>query len=498
MGTTVRNDSIKLHAGVNKEDFERFVVEEMIPFFSKNTRVKHRNWPDNLITMKLRKLATSLVYVFLGLPALTGSSVISKAPSPSEQATPSNFRELSLPAKNFSVLFPDQPKESKELFESEDGQVSVVTFQGYYLPGQYLVMVADYPLKFDTPLKVKTAFDSFIGRTLANRGSEIISQREIKLGTYPGHEVKIRSGDSIVKARMYAVRNRVYSLMLITQLGTMQEPWDSLRFFESLQLTGEWAPSAETEIYRAKSWRFFPEPAEGISVWLPVEAGIDTFYADSAPGYGTYHLLADHDGVVYWLLRMQTSGVTQNRTDLRKSLLGLGQFWSEMLDVKIEGETPIDVNGLHGLSYRIKRGPLTGHARIFLMKDTFVSLWSWPSKPHDSVDDEALFVNSFKPIEVQPGETFDPKARDRAGGPPPPPHGVGSSSMPTKKISTAQLLANVIERGEMESWYPASLANAFGVIDLEITVSQDGRVVSAMGAGGHALLWEKAAWSAFS
>jgi hypothetical protein len=64
----------------------------------------------------------------------------------------------------------------------------------------------------------------------------------------------------------------------------------------------------------------------------------------------TYHLLANHDGVVYWLLRMQTSCVTQNRTDLRKSLPGLGQFWSEMLDVKIEGETPIEVNGLHGLS----------------------------------------------------------------------------------------------------------------------------------------------------
>src|SRR5215813_491849 len=35
MGTIVRNDSIKLHAGVKEEDFERFVIEEMIPFFSK-------------------------------------------------------------------------------------------------------------------------------------------------------------------------------------------------------------------------------------------------------------------------------------------------------------------------------------------------------------------------------------------------------------------------------------------------------------------------------
>src|SRR5262249_27643171 len=146
--------------------------------------------------------------------------------------------------------------------------------------------------------------------TIAKENTQLISQREVKLGNYLGREIKAKNSGVLVKVRSYVIKNRLYSLILLVPppgLTMLVEPLQWLRFFHSFQLTDSWAIDAEAQKRRAKSWRFFAEPTEGVSVWFPVEAdAVQTFDTETPTGQFAHYLLANHGGVVYWLLHMQT------------------------------------------------------------------------------------------------------------------------------------------------------------------------------------------------
>jgi len=55
MNTVFRNDPIKLHIGVKEADFERFVAEELLPFFGKKYARPVGNAQVSLASQRLLK-----------------------------------------------------------------------------------------------------------------------------------------------------------------------------------------------------------------------------------------------------------------------------------------------------------------------------------------------------------------------------------------------------------------------------------------------------------
>lgn len=55
MNTVFRNDPIKLHPGVQEEDFEKFIAEELLPFFGKKYAGPAGNAPALLKSQRLLK-----------------------------------------------------------------------------------------------------------------------------------------------------------------------------------------------------------------------------------------------------------------------------------------------------------------------------------------------------------------------------------------------------------------------------------------------------------
>ncbi|MCI0389100.1 MAG: hypothetical protein MOB07_10105 [Acidobacteria bacterium] len=137
------------------------------------------------------------------LMALIGAFSVFSMTLPADARPPFQWQELSVAEMNFSVLFPGEPKMSRRVAEIESNRVTILTYEGTDLPGLFKVMVSEYPQEFDTPTKVNHLLDNAHWLTIAKENTQLISQREVKLGNYLGREIKAKNSEVLVMEKPF-------------------------------------------------------------------------------------------------------------------------------------------------------------------------------------------------------------------------------------------------------------------------------------------------------
>ncbi len=128
----------------------------------------------------------------------------------------------------YKIEFPKEPTENPQVVNSEIGELKMNIFM--YDASKvgkddnliYMINYTEYP---DTSINSKRTeilddfFRNSIDGAVKNVRGELLSEKIIKIGEYPGREIKIdfKDGMAVIRMRLYLVRNKMYLLQTITE-----------------------------------------------------------------------------------------------------------------------------------------------------------------------------------------------------------------------------------------------------------------------------------------
>ncbi len=189
------------------------------------------------------------------------------------------WQEFASEKENFKVMLPTKPRESTETVESEIGQIPIRSFASQAVPNYFTVMVAEYPMSFDTEEAAKGVVEAGIGAMISKMKLEKVDQQDFAFDKYPGLEVRAQVMAGVMTMRAFVVKNRMYMLIALIDNTSLKSPIpvDVKRFFDSFKfmkspdsITIAAAPvsgiGAETEhdlsglLSEPLSWREFRQP----------------------------------------------------------------------------------------------------------------------------------------------------------------------------------------------------------------------------------------------
>ena len=143
----------------------------------------------------------------------------------------SDWKKFSSDAGRFAVLLPGKPTEETETEKTEDGTTVHHTFSLATETGAFVMMYSDFPEDI-TKIKADFLLDEAC-KGLSIGGDQLLSQRRISLGAYPGREIEYKTQDGITgKARIFLVGQRLYQLHI-----AFPQAGDTKKFFDSFELT---------------------------------------------------------------------------------------------------------------------------------------------------------------------------------------------------------------------------------------------------------------------
>jgi hypothetical protein len=137
----------------------------------------------------------------------------------------------------FSILFPGAPQEFAESVPTEVGTIEAQSFVVQQGDGGFAVNVVHHPPEAVSASDPQTMLDAARDRAVANVSGELLEEKDVTLGGYPGREiqVEIADGQGMVRSRFYLVENRLYAVQTISQKPGASTDVD--RFLDSFQLT---------------------------------------------------------------------------------------------------------------------------------------------------------------------------------------------------------------------------------------------------------------------
>lgn len=129
-----------------------------------------------------------------------------------------NWTELRSQAGHFHILMPGRPRMEHSSLNTEIGVVDMYYWGSDQAPYSFAVVYADYPPSAVKDRDPQQLLANARDGAIANVGGKLTSDENIYLGDYPGREVRvsIQNGEKISIARFYMVRNRMFSLVCIT------------------------------------------------------------------------------------------------------------------------------------------------------------------------------------------------------------------------------------------------------------------------------------------
>ena len=154
----------------------------------------------------------------------------------------SEWKKFSSSEGRFSVLIPGVPTEKIIKVNTKAGIVDLHILQLEGTEFNYLaVSYGDYPKETVTKENINKILDGARDGAVSNVHGKLISELIITLDNYPGREIKVEipNGKHILISRIYLVRNRLYSISLITHKNNIftTELYDKAhKFFDSFQL----------------------------------------------------------------------------------------------------------------------------------------------------------------------------------------------------------------------------------------------------------------------
>lgn len=151
-------------------------------------------------------------------PKLNGDKLIAKGdglkPSPIPRPEPPFGWEVIHSEKGgYSIWLPGKPRETETNAATGTHVTRQMQWQDKSTNLNYIASVADYGHRiFDDP---ETALDNARDGGVRASGGELLSEKQITLGRYPGRELRISPGMSknIIRVRIYIVGSRMYQLM---------------------------------------------------------------------------------------------------------------------------------------------------------------------------------------------------------------------------------------------------------------------------------------------
>jgi hypothetical protein len=149
----------------------------------------------------------------------------------------------------YKVEFPKEPEASSQEVETEIGvlKMNMYMYDASKYEGDenmiYMVNYSEYPeehISSDKTELLDEFFRNSIDGAVTNVSGELLSEKKISMGKFPGREIRIdyANGAAVITMRIYLVKNAVYMVQAITD--TKNEPNKSVaRFMDSLELTSK-------------------------------------------------------------------------------------------------------------------------------------------------------------------------------------------------------------------------------------------------------------------
>ncbi|GAB4177042.1 MAG: hypothetical protein Fur006_08470 [Coleofasciculaceae cyanobacterium] len=135
---------------------------------------------------------------------------------------------------------PGTPVQEKGSVNTKHGSITINSLYVVRDEAEYEVVFFDFPKSISlNSSEINKAFDRGSSNFAKYTGGRIVSQRNIRLGNFPGREVKFQFEQGwIAKRRAYLVSQRVYGLTVYTdQEASLAKSIDG--FFKSFRLANQ-------------------------------------------------------------------------------------------------------------------------------------------------------------------------------------------------------------------------------------------------------------------
>ncbi|HQR36496.1 MAG TPA: energy transducer TonB [Blastocatellia bacterium] len=325
--------------------------------------------------------------ILIILPLIVFAVSINAQPSRSVPAK-TQWQEFRSEKENFKVMLPSQPREGTEIVESEIGRVPIRSFASHQDANFFTVMVAEYPLSFDTEEAAKDVLEAGIGAMTAKMKLENIEQKDIVLGNYRGRELKAQFFSGVLMVRAVVVKNRMYMLLTAVDKVSLKSPtpaevkqfFDSFSFIkspESIAITAAPVSGIEAEKdeapadYRTQpiAWREFRKAEYGFAVRLPRDPKKETIKINpNDPRLDMHNWIAIGErGLVYQVAFQQLLAVPENEYSANAYIESLRDGLAQGIGGKIVSERQVTYNGHPGREFKIKSAKIDGLGRLFLV-----------------------------------------------------------------------------------------------------------------------------------
>src|SRR5260370_1601507 len=125
-------------------------------------------------------------------------------------------KELSSPEGRFSVLLPGTPVTKPDEFQTSAGKVIAYVFTLKLAEAFYYISYLDYPTFTEGDEFVKKVLDAGRDGMLArNRGMQLLAERQVSLGDFPGREfLLLEDHSSFGISRTFVIRGRLYEVAI--------------------------------------------------------------------------------------------------------------------------------------------------------------------------------------------------------------------------------------------------------------------------------------------
>lgn len=303
----------------------------------------------------------------------------------------SSWQQYVFEKDNFKVSLPEKPLESNEAVESEIGRVPIRTLTAQAKPLYFTVMVAEYPINFDTPESAKEAVANGITVMVSKMQVKSKEQKEIQFGKYAGLELRAPVPSGLLTVRGVVVQHRMYLLMVVAQDQALKSPqpaevsqfFDSFDFLKSPDSIASTLPKVsemedlETEsegppesfYAQPVSWREFSQPEFGFSVRLPGEPFKNRVKVNpNDPRLDMHFWMAKGEGaLIYQAAFQQLLAAPDDAAQIKILLDSFRDGVVSGAEGKVVSEKQITLDGNPGRELRVKAENMKGVARIYLI-----------------------------------------------------------------------------------------------------------------------------------
>lgn len=143
------------------------------------------------------------------------------------------WKTYSYPADGFSASYPSQPELQKKDIPTDAGSFQLRSYLAQDSEVALFVGVCDYGTTA-AGKDADTLLQDAKNGALTNSNSQLVSEKKITLGLYPGVEFEATSQVGHFSARIYLVGTTLYQALVVAPLA---KPYtDTARFLDSFQL----------------------------------------------------------------------------------------------------------------------------------------------------------------------------------------------------------------------------------------------------------------------